>query len=77
MVRKQNKVVDALSQRPRVNAVSIAYHHDLTTMIKGYAQDGDYKDIMARLAQGQEHAPYSLHDKFLLYEKRLCVIKDM
>ena len=57
MVGKQNKVANALSQRPQVNAVSIAYHHDLTTMIEGYAQDSDYKDIMTQLAQGQEHVP--------------------
>ena len=60
-----------------MNAVSFAYHHDLTNMIEGYAQDSDYKDIVARLAQGQENTPYSLHDGFLLYENRLCVTKDM
>ena len=30
-----------------MNAVSIAYHHDLTNMIAGYAQDGEHKEIMA------------------------------
>ena len=43
---KQNKVADALSRRPRVNAISIA----LTSMIESYAQDSDYQKIMARLA---------------------------
>ena len=46
VVGKQNKEADALSRRPQVNAISIAYHHDFTTMIEGYAQDSDYKDIM-------------------------------
>ncbi|MCO5583560.1 hypothetical protein L7F22_037471 [Adiantum nelumboides] len=29
---KKNQVADALSRRPRINAVSIAYNHDLTSM---------------------------------------------
>ena len=31
---KQNPVVDALSRRPQVNAISITYNHDLTRMIE-------------------------------------------
>ena len=74
---KQNKVADALSRRPRVNAISIAYNHDLTSMINKYAEDSDYKDVMAGLAQGQAQDPYSLKEGFLLYGNRLCVTKDM
>ena len=39
---KQNLVADALSRRPRVNAISIAYNHDLTSMIEKYATDEDF-----------------------------------
>ena len=39
---KQNKVANALSRRPRVNAISIAYNQDLTSMIDKYAQDSDF-----------------------------------
>ena len=39
---KVNPVADALSRRPMVNAVSIAYNHDLTSMINKYAQDENY-----------------------------------
>ena len=74
---KQNLVADALSRRPRVNAVSIAYHHDLTSMIEKYAEDSDYQEVMARLAQGQNQDHYSLKEGFLLYGNRLCVTKDM
>ena len=49
---KQNLVADALSRRPQANAVSIAYHHDLTSMIEKYAMDEDftqiYDDMVAR-----------------------------
>ena len=31
---KQNPVADALSRRPQVNAISIAYNHNLTSMIE-------------------------------------------
>ena len=33
---KQSLVANALSQRPRVNAISIAYHNDLSSMIDAY-----------------------------------------
>ncbi|MCO5586475.1 hypothetical protein L7F22_040415 [Adiantum nelumboides] len=74
---KKNQVVDALSRRPRANAVSIAYNHDLTCMIAKYAEDSDYQGIMQGLTQGQVIEPYSLNEGFLLYENRLCVTKDM
>ena len=77
MAGKPKLVADALSRRPRVNAVSIAYNHDLISMIDKYAQDSDYEEIMAGLAQGQEQEPYSLKDGFLLHGNRLCVTKDM
>ncbi|MCO5612135.1 hypothetical protein L7F22_066397 [Adiantum nelumboides] len=74
---KKNQVADALSRRPRNNAVSIAYNHDLTSMIDKYAEDNDYQGIMEGLTQGQVIEPYSLNEGFLLYENRLCVTKDM
>ncbi|MCO5583735.1 hypothetical protein L7F22_037649 [Adiantum nelumboides] len=74
---KKNQVANALSRRPRINAVSIAYNHDLTSMIGKYAEDSDYQGIMQGLAQGRVIEPYSLKEGFLLYENRLCVTKDM
>ena len=46
---RHNMVADALSRRPRSNAISIAYHHDLTSMIEKYAQDSDFMEIMRDL----------------------------
>ena len=68
IARKQNKVANALSRRPRVNAISIACNHDLTSMIESYAQDSHYQGIMAKLAQGHAQDPYSLKEGFLLHD---------
>ncbi|MCO5612729.1 hypothetical protein L7F22_066998 [Adiantum nelumboides] len=67
---KKNQVADALSRRPRANAVSIAYNHDLTSMIDKYAEDSDYQSIMQGLAQGQVIEPYSLNEGFWHLEKK-------
>ena len=48
---KQNMIADALSRWPMVNAISIAYYHDLTSMIGKYAKDGDFASIVARLRE--------------------------
>ena len=67
IARKQNKVTNALLGRPRVNVVSIACNHDWTSMIKSYAQDSDYQEIMARLAKGKHKIPkYSRKDFSLM-----------
>ena len=70
---KHNQVADALSQRPRVNAVSIATHKDLSSMIDEYAMDPDFKDVMSAFAIGKKEEPYDLKDGYLLYGNRLCV----
>ena len=36
---KHNQLTDALSCRPSLNAISLAYHNDLTTMVDEYAID--------------------------------------
>ena len=64
---KLNPVADALSRRPMVNAVSIAYNHDLTSMINTYAQDEDYTSIVKDLEEGKAHEPFSLKEGFLMH----------
>ncbi|MCO5561295.1 hypothetical protein L7F22_014916 [Adiantum nelumboides] len=44
---KHNQVADALSRRPKVNAMSIATHNDLSLMIDEYAIDPDFKDVIS------------------------------
>ena len=64
---KHNLVVDALSRRPMVNAVTIAHHNDLTTMIDDSIIDEDYASIMANIYNDLPHELYSLKDGFLLH----------
>ena len=60
-----------------VNAISIAYNHDLTSMIDKYAQDEDYASIVKDLEEGRAHEHYSLKEGFLMYGSRLCITKDL
>ena len=68
----KNKVMDALSKRPRVNAVSIACNHDLTSMIESYAQDSDYQEIVVKLAEGTHKIPIPLRKDFSSWKSVMC-----
>ena len=74
---KHNQVADALSRQPMVNAISIAHHHDMTSMIDEYVQDDDYASIVAKLTNDipQENCP--LKEGFLLHGSRLCITKNL
>ena len=74
---KLHPVADALSRRPMVNAISIAYNHDLTSMINKYAQDEDYASIVKDLEEGRDREHFSLKEGFLMYGSRLCITKDL
>ena len=74
---KHNQVANALSHRPKVNAVSIATHNDLSAMIDEYAIDPDFKDIMSAIALGKKEEPFSVQDGYLLYGNRLCVTHSL
>ena len=51
-----------------VNVISIAHHHELTSLINDYVQDQDYAQIIAKLTNDIPHDPYSLKDVFLLHD---------
>ena len=70
-------MADALSRRPRVNAVSIAYNHDLTSMIEKYATDEDFAQIHNDILQGKTNESYSLNEGFLLHGLKIYVVKDL
>ena len=74
---KHNLVADALSRRPQANAVSVAYHNDLTSMVDAYATDPDFADVMSALATGKTQDPFTLKDGFLLNGSRLCVTQAL
>lgn len=50
----------AFSMIPQVNALSIAYNHDLVAMIEQYWEDEDFAAIFNDLAQGKAIEPYSV-----------------
>ena len=70
---KHNQLVDALSRRPHVNAVSIATHNDLSQMIDEYATDQDFKDVMLAIAMGKNEEPFHVKDGYLLNGNWLCI----
>ena len=74
---KQNPVVDASSRRPQVNAISIAYHKDLTSLIDDYQSDDDFASIYAQVEKGSQGPPYSLKDGFCMFGSRLCITKTL
>ena len=74
---KLNPVAGALSRRPMVNVVSIAYNHDLTSMIDTYAQDEDYASIVKDIEEGKAKEPFSLKERFLMHGLKLCITKDL
>ncbi|MCO5557391.1 hypothetical protein L7F22_010954 [Adiantum nelumboides] len=74
---KHNQVADALSRRPKVNAVSIAAHNDLSSMIDEYAIDSDFKDVISAIALGKKEEPFTLQDGYLLHGNRLCITRSL
>ncbi|MCO5581490.1 hypothetical protein L7F22_035375 [Adiantum nelumboides] len=74
---KHNQVADALSRRPKVNAVSIATHNDLSLMIDEYAIDPDFKDVISAIALGKKEEPFTLEDGYLLHGNRLCITHSL
>ncbi|MCO5612093.1 hypothetical protein L7F22_066355 [Adiantum nelumboides] len=74
---KHNQVTDALSRRPKVNAVSIATHNDLSSMIDEYAIDPNFKDVISAIALGKKEEPFTLQDGYLLHGNRLCITRSL
>ena len=74
---KQNKVADALSRRPQINAISTAYHTDLTTLKDLYATDEDFHIIWNQLQHGDLVPSYVIKEGFLFMQNKLCVTKEL
>ena len=74
---KMNPVADALSRRPTVNAISIAYHHDFTSMRDAYANDEDFATMYKTLQEGKTYETFSLKEGFMMHGNRLCIMKEL
>ena len=63
---KHNQVIDALSCRPRVTALSIACHNDLTSMVVEYAIYLNFTNVMSKITMGKTQDPYKVSAGYLL-----------
>ncbi|MCO5593498.1 hypothetical protein L7F22_047512 [Adiantum nelumboides] len=63
----KNVVADALSRRPHVAAVLIAYQHELDEMRDHYSTDEDFAEPYDALVRGEHPDSYSLKDGFLFF----------
>ena len=77
VVGKQNPMVDALSWQPKVNAINIAYHQDLISIINDYKSDTNFAKIYEQVEQGVLISPYSIKEGFLMFESCLCITKTL
>ena len=55
---KNAVVADALSRRPKVNAITTVYHEELQSLSELYPQDQDFASIRMQLKAGQSMPPY-------------------
>ncbi|MCO5555307.1 hypothetical protein L7F22_008852 [Adiantum nelumboides] len=74
---EKGMVGDALSRQPKVNAVSIATHNDLSSMIDEYAIGPDFKDVISPIALGKKEEPFTLEDNYLLHGNQLCITHSL
>ncbi|MCO5552856.1 hypothetical protein L7F22_006374 [Adiantum nelumboides] len=70
---KKNVIADALSRRPHVVAVSIAYQPKLNEMQDHYSTNEDFAEPYDALVHGKHPDLYSFKDGFLMFRGKLCV----
>ena len=73
----KNVVADALSRRPRVNAISTAYHQEFTELPTLYSTDPDFSTVWEQLQSGQTVSPYSLREGYLYHNQAICVAQPL
>ena len=64
----KNTIVDALSRKPRVNALTTIYHEELESLCEHYTQDPDFAIIWKELKDGIARPPYSIKDDILYHQ---------
>lgn len=77
IVHVEGKKNVALSWKPQLSAVTIAYHNDLDVMTNQYAEDEHFAEIYDQLINGQQHEHYVLKDGYMLMHGRLCITKQL
>ena len=74
--RTQNKVADALSRKPQISNVTIAYHQDLAGMREHYAADSNFKEIWQQMQDGQSSSQYSGKDGYLMKDDYIRITQE-
>lgn len=69
--------MDALSLRSEVNAIFIAYNHDLVCMIVRYKDDEYFAQFLNDLAQDILRELYLASDGFLSHNNQLYVVRKL
>ena len=73
----KNVVADALSRRPRVNALTTIYHEELESLSELYPQDPDFAIIWMELKDGFVKPPYSIRDDVLYHQQAICIARPL
>ena len=73
----KNVVADALSRRPKVNAVTTIHNQDLSSMPDLYKRDEDFKEAWAALQEGKSAPPFSIRDGYLYHNQAICVVTGL
>ena len=73
----KNTVADALSRRPKINAITTVYHDELDSLSEQYPQDPNFATIWADLKAGHSRPPYSIRDDVLYHQQAICVVQPL
>ena len=73
----KNTVADALSRRPKINAITTVYHDEFDSLSEQYPQDPDFATIWADLKAGHSRPPYSIRDDVLYHQQAICVVQPL
>ncbi|MCO5595405.1 hypothetical protein L7F22_049447 [Adiantum nelumboides] len=71
------RIADALSRRPKINAITTIYHEELETLYEKYPLDPDFAQIWNDLQAGQTVAPYSIKDDTLYHRHAICIVAPL
>lgn len=74
---KENVVADALSRRPSINALSLAFHEDLSSLKNQYDSDGDFNSIWKDLQVGIPSKDFVIKNGYLYHHDKICITSHL
>lgn len=70
-------VEDALSRRPTINHISVAYHEELSALKDLYARDDYFSSPYQALLQGESLSDFTMAEGYLFFKGKLCICKEL